>query len=334
MSPIRTAPVRARGAAILAATAMALVIAVAAGQATAATLRIGNPQGDSFSFVPLAIGKDLGIFEKHEVDIDIATFDGSAALEAALEKGTVEIALGSGTEFAFIPNGAPDTAVAALAVRPSLLVVTARPDTDIKAVGDLKGQSLGVAANDPVPAWLVRTLSEDKGWGPDGIKALPLDGSLVADGKISDKVGGIVADLPTALDLEANGNGRTIVNFGDVVKDFPFYVAFARNDLVEQRQDDVKNFLAAWFETVKWMADNKDEAVKKAAAHINASEATTAKLYDALMPAYSPTGKFDQGALKTLAKALVTMKVLDREQDLSRYVTENLLSDGTSCQNK
>jgi len=320
---------------MLAATVVAFAVCAGAAQAAAATtLRVGTPAGDSFSFAPLAIGKDLGIFAKHNVDIDVTTFAGSAALEQALEKGTVEIALGSGTEFAFIPNGAPDTAVAALAVRPSLLVVTVRPDTGIKAVKDLKDRSIGVKEDDPVPAWLVRTLSESKGWGPQGIKALPLQAPLAADGTIDAKVAGIVADLPTALDLADRGAGRTVVDFGDVVNNFPFYVAFARNDLVERRSDDVKNFLAAWFETVKWMSDHRKPAIAKAAAVIKQSPEVTAKLYDALMPAYSPTGKFDQGALKTLAKALVTMKVLDRERDLGRYVTENLLASGTSCQNK
>ncbi len=332
MRPLNTPSNIVRKTTIITAAAAALVALGAIGHANAAAeLHVGNPQGDSFSFVPLAIGKDLGIFAKHNIDLDVVTFAGSAELEKALEKGTVEIALGSGTEFAFIPGGAPDTAVAALAVKPSLLVVTARPDTGIKAANDLKGRSVGVKANDPVPAWLVRTLSEDKGWGPDGIKALALDQLLGSDGAINSKVEGIVDDLPSALDLEAKGKGHTVVNFGDVVKDFPFYVAFARNDLIEKRSDDVKNFLTAWFETIKWMKDNREEAIEKAATHIGASQAITAKLYDALMPAYSPNGKFDQNALKTLAKALVTMKVLDREQDLGRYVNEKLLVKGGGC---
>ncbi len=319
---------------VSAATAAVLAMGGIATQSTAAlaatTLTVGNPQGDSFSFVPLAIGKELGIFSKHEIDLKVATFNGSAELEKALEKGTVEIALGSGTEFAFIPGGAPDTAVAALAVKPSFLVVTARPGGDVKAVGDLKGKSVGVAPNDPLPAWLVGQLSQDKGWGPDGIKALPLD-KLISDGKINDQVPAAVADLPTALDLAAKGNGNTLVNFGDVVKAFPFYVAFARNDLISQHQDEVKDFLSAWFETVKWMKDNREEAIEKAAAVMKAPKDIVTKLYDTLMPAYSQTGKFDQDSLKVLAKALVTMKVLDREQDLGRYVNETLLVKGAGC---
>lgn len=314
--------------------AAALAMGGIAAQSTAAvaapSLTVGNPQGDSFSFVPLAIGQELGLFSKNGVDLKVTTYKGSAELEKALEKGTVEIALGSGTEFAFIPNGAPDTAVAALVEKPSLLTVTARPDGGVNATGDLKGKSVGVEPNDPVPAWLVRKLSETKGWGPDGIKAVPLD-NLISDGKINPQVPAAVADLPTALDLAAKGNGKTLVNFGDVVKEFPFYVAFARNDIISQHPDEVKGFIQGWLQTVKWMKDNRDQAITKAAAVMKAPKDVVANLYDTLMPAFSQTGKFDEDSLDTLGKALVTMKVLDRERDLGRYVNATLLAKGGGC---
>ncbi len=328
------ASIGVRKTVVLAVAAAALAMGGIAAQSTpasaATTLTVGNPQGNSFSFVPLTIGEQLGYFSKNGVDLKVTAFNGSAELEKALEKGTVEIALGSGTEFAFIPNGAPDTAVAALVEKPSLLTVTARPDGGVAATGDLKGKSVGVQPNDPVPAWLVQKLSENQGWGPDGIKAVPLD-NLISDGKINADVPAAVADLPTALDLAAKGNGKTLVNFGDVVKEFPFYVAFARNDLISQHPDEVKGFIQGWLQTVKWMKDNRDQAIDKVAAAMKAPKDVATKLYDTLMPAYSQTGKFDQDLLKVLAKALVTMKVIDREQDLGRYVNETLLAKGAGC---
>lgn len=332
MFPLRAVARQARRLALTAATLGASLVVLTGSAAATEKITVGTPQADSFSFVPIAIGKELGLFAKHNIDPEVKTFADTEALEDALAKGTVQMALGSGTEFAFIPKGAPDTAVAALAVRPSVLVVSARPDAGIKSDADLKDQTIGVTANDPVPAWLIGALSKDKGWGAQGIKALPLTDPLVTDGKINAKVEGIVANLPVAIQLENTGNGRTIVNFGDVVKSFPFYVAFARNDLIQNDQDDVKDFLNGWFESVKWMHDHRDDAIKKAAGYIGASEADTAKLYDTLMPAYSADGKFDQDALKKLAKALVEMKVLDREQDLGRYVKQDIL--GSGCDNR
>lgn len=320
----------------LASAAAALLISlgglVAEGEAgSPVKLRVGNPDADSFFFLPLAIGREQGIFTKNGIDLEVVTFEGSERLEEALAKGIVEIALGSGTELAFIPKGAPSTAVATLAVRPSLLVVSTRAGSPVKAVNDLKGKVIGVTAADPVPAWLVRSLSESRGWGPDGIKALPLDDELVSDGKINPKAESIVAELPAALDLEARNTGRTIVNFGDVVRDFPFYMIFARNDLISQSPDTLKAFLAGWFETVKWMGSHRVDVGKRVAGQMHATESMATQIYDKLMPTYSSNGKFDAKALATLGKALVTMKVLDREQDLRQYVTEKLLS--TSCSN-
>lgn len=324
----------ARGKVLAAALAAVLIAGWASGPAQAADdeITVGYPQTDDFTFAPLAIGQAIGLFKKHDLKLTVQAFPDSNALEDALAKGTVQIALGSGTEFAFIPKGAPDTAVATLAVRPSLLVVSARPDTGIKAANDLKGRSVGVTKADPLPAWLVETLSKDKGWGQQGIKAVPLDEPLVSDGAINAKVESIVTDMPQALVLESTGQGHTVVNFGDVVKNFPFYVAFARNDLIANDQDAVKNFLTSWFKVVKWMADNRGDAIKRVTALMKTDEATATKLYDKLMPAYSQDGKFDQDALKTLAKALVSMKVLDREQDLGRYIKTDIM--GSSCEQR
>ena len=316
---------------VLAATAICLALGATAALADV-TLKVGNPGGDSFSFLPLTIGQDLGIFAKNKVKLEVTTYKDRAALHEALAKGTVQIALGSGTEFAFVPKGAPDTAVATLAIKPSVLVISARPDSGINRDRDLKGHAIGVDAQDPLPAWLVKSLSLARRWGPDGIKAQPLSDALVSDYTINAAVDGVVIDLPEAMGIEARGNGKTVVNFGDVVRNFPFYVAFARNDLVQYDPDTIKNFLTAWFETVKWMHDHRNDAVPRIAKAMGVSEDVAGKLYTIMQPAYSTDGKFDTKALKVLAKALVDMGAIDREQDLGRYVKEDFL--GSSCSNK
>jgi hypothetical protein len=54
-------------------------------------------------------------------------------------------------------------------------------------------------------------------------------------------------------------------------------------------------------------------------------EATTAGIYDELMPMFSDTGKFDPKALAVLRRSFVEMKTLPTEPDMSKLYTEAFL---------
>jgi hypothetical protein len=48
-------------------------------------------------------------------------------------------------------------------------------------------------------------------------------------------------------------------------------------------------------------------------------------VYDELMPAFNPTGKFNPKALQMLAKSYVEMGILPAEPDMNKLITEKFL---------
>jgi NitT/TauT family transport system substrate-binding protein len=64
---------------------------------------------------------------------------------------------------------------------------------------------------------------------------------------------GMPLDVASAALLEEKGDARILIRFGDVIKDFINHVTFATNTVMKDHPDEVREFLAAWFETVKWM---------------------------------------------------------------------------------
>ena len=253
-------------------------------------------------------------------------FAGSAKLQQGLASGSIDIGLGSGPELAFIAKGVPAIGVAALADAPSLLTVDVAKDSPIKSVVDLQGKTVSVSTVGSLTEWLVHELSRQQGWGPNGIKTLPIgtDVSQMSALK-THQVDAVVIDVAAAYRLEEAGATRILFRFGNLVKDFHIHIIYANRAFLEKDPEAVREFLAAWFESIAFMGQNKEKSVEISSRVMGVSPAIASKVYDELMPAFNPTGKFNPKALQMLAKSYVEMGILPAEPDMSKLITEKYL---------
>jgi NitT/TauT family transport system substrate-binding protein len=317
--PVKHACIRALLAALLLSAAPAI-------GAAAELLRVGKSVPEAFSFVPLDVGMRVGLFRKYGVEIEASALSGGARLQQALAANSLDIGLGSGPEMSAIQKGSPVKAVAAMAGAPLLLALLVRPDGSVKSVADLKGRKIGVTTVNSLTAWLVSELSRQQGWGPDGIDVTPLGATPGQFAALkTHQIDGLVSDIATLLQAEANGNGKILFRFGDLVKDFHIHVIFATNKLIEQRPDAIRSFLEAWFETIAFMRADKARTVEIAKDVISVDPAITARTYDELMPMFSADGKFDPKALAVLSRSYVELKILPAEPDMRKFYTEAFL---------
>jgi NitT/TauT family transport system substrate-binding protein len=317
--PTRLACIRALLAALL------LSAAPTAGVA-AELLRVGKSVPEAFSFVPLDVGMRVGLFRKYGVEIEASSLAGGAKLQQALAADSLDIGLGSGPEMSAIQKGSPVKAVAAMAGAPRLLALLVRPDSAIKSVADLKGKKIGVTTVNSLTAWLASELSRQQGWGPDGIEVTPLGATAGQFAALkTNQIDGLVADIATLLQAEANGSGKILFRFGDLVKDFHIHVIFATDKLIAQRPDALRSFLEAWFETIAFMRAEKARTVEIAKDIISVDPAITARTYDELMPMFSADGKFNPKAMAVLSRSYVDLKILAAEPDMSKFYTEEFL---------
>lgn len=289
-------------------------------------LRVGKAQAQPFTFAPLDIGIEEGIFKKHNLDIEATAFPGSANLQRGIAADAIDIAVGSGPELAFIAKGNPELAVAAMANQPALLCLITQKDGPVKTVADLKGKLVSVSTVGSLTAWLVKELSRQQGWGPDGIRMAELGATPPQVAALrTNQTNGMVTDIAGAYKLQEDGIARIVVHFGDIVKDFHIHVIFASNKIIAQHPDQVREFLAGWFETIAFMHKNKAVAVKIGARVGNVSEEIENKVYDEVMPTFSNDGKFNPKALAVLAHSFVELGTLPKEPDMSKLYTEKFL---------
>jgi len=303
-----------------------VLVAVLAPAAQAEILRVGKAVPEAFSFVPLDVGIRQGIFKKHGLEIESSSYGGGGRLQQALTANSIDIGLGSSPEMASIVKGVPIKAVAAMAGRPALLALMVRPDGGIKTVDDLKGRRVGVTTANSLTAWVVRELSRQKGWGPDGITATPLGaipGLLAA--LMMMQVDGFVADISTLLHAEEVGEGKIIFRFGDLVQDFHVHVIFATDKVTASRPAAIREFLAGWFDTIAFMRANRAKTVEIAMAVLDQNRNIAERTYDELMPMFSDDGRFNPKALSVLARSYVELQFLPSEPDMAKLYTEEFL---------
>jgi NitT/TauT family transport system substrate-binding protein len=289
-------------------------------------VRVGKAIGEAFSFTPLDIGIETGIFKKHGIEIEKYDFGGSAKLQQALAADSIDMGLGSGPELAFIVKGSPVLGVAAMADAPWLLTLVVDKNGPIHSVSDLKGKTISVSTRGSLTDWLVHDLARQQGWGPDGIKTLPVgtDVSQISALK-THQIDGCVIDLAAAYRLEEEGSTRIVVRFGSLFKDFHIHIIYARRSFIDKNPDAVRAFLAGWFETIAFMRQDKNKTVEISSRVMGVSPAIAGRVYDELMPMFNSTGKYNPKALEVLRRSYVEMGILPTEPDMSQLVTEKFL---------
>jgi len=313
-------------------SALSAMISIADAAIAADKLVVGKAFPTSFAFVPVNVGVETGIMKKHDLDVTIQGFDGAAKLTQGITAGDIDIGLGSGTDMAFVKKGEPAKAVAAMAGPPLAYGIFAAAGTGINSVQDLKGKKIAVSSRNSLVYWLTRHLSDQLGWGLDGIEAIYISGGNAGNiaAMRTKQVDGLTIGIDVAYQLEKEGQGKLLASYGDYVKVYLTHAIYASDMLIAKRPEALRRFLTAWFETIEWMQANKDQTVKIHMVDDGVTDPNiAARTYDKDMPMFSHDGHFDPAALTIVRKAMVELELLPTEPDMTKLYTEAFLPSGT-----
>src|SRR5580692_11215991 len=303
---------------------MAVLLPWLAPAQAAEKLRVAKVVPFAWSFTPLDIGIQAGIFAKHGLDIEASASSGDAKLQQLIASDSVDIGIGSGPGMAFIVKGVPAKAVAEMYGVPRNMAVMVGYDSPVKAVADLKGKKLGCTTVGSLTEWIGTRINQKEDWGSNGITMVAIGGMPPARAAIkTNQIDGYIGALETGYSLEEAKEWRVITTATPFVDHFITHVIFATNDQIEKHPDTVKAFLDGWFETIAYMKTHKAESVAISAKVINVSEAVAARVYDEQMSAFSTDGIFDPQAVEVLKKSYIDMKLLpDVPADKDMFTTQ------------
>ena len=292
---------------LLAFVIAALLVAgsASAQQTPLAKLRVGK-SGGPLLLTLVELGQAAHIWEKQGLDITSIEFAGEAKTMQALAAGAIDLGFGSGIGMAFPVKGVPATAVAAVSNPPNMLALIVPPASPLKNVDDLKGKTIGVSTVGSLTEWVTKELSRQRGWGVDGIRALPVGTPTNAFAAMATgQIDGDVTGVGSAYTGEEAGKARVLLTFGDYIKTFHANVLYAANTLIASDPQAVTQFLKGWFATLAYAHAHQDEAIKIGAETENLSLSAATKAYPIEVFSMASTdGAFQLAAIAVIRRAL------------------------------
>ena len=293
-----------------------LVMLLAAPAHATEKLRVGKAVAFAWTFTPLDVGIQTGIFAKHGLEIEASDATGDAKLQQALTADSLDVGIGSGPGMAFMAKGVPAKAVAAMAGVPRNMAVMVGYNSTAKAVDDLKGKKLGVTTVGSLTDWIGKRINALKGWGAEGITTVPIGGMPPARAAIkTGQIDGYIGALETGYALEEAKEWRVITTATPFVDDFITHVFFVRDDVIAKRPEAVRAFLKGWFETIAFMKANKDKSVEITSKVLNLSPTVISRAYDEQIPIFTTDGTFDPKAVAALKQSFIEMGLLKEIPD-------------------
>ena len=275
-------------------------------------VRVGTPEGTAFMFAVIDVGIGADIFKKHDLEVEKLNFAGGGKLGEAMAGGAVDLTVSGNTDMAFVAKGSPQKAVAMVVGPPVEMALIIRMDGDVKSAADLKGKTIGVTSPTSLTSWLALAFSKEHGWGPDGVKRASIGGmSSEVAGLMVKNVDAIVGPVEGAYLLEEKKQARPLLTFGDM-NVFITHIIYASDAMMKDHPQTVKRFIAAWFETVRYIRANKDETIRLTRPATNLPPEIAAKVYDLEVPALSLNGHFDPKAVDATVQSFIDLGVLEK----------------------
>jgi NitT/TauT family transport system substrate-binding protein len=309
--------------------AAALIAAALIGAAAAQAndrVRVGKAQGSAWTFLPVDVGIEQGLFSQQGLDVESTDLAGDAKVQQALIAGSIDFGLGSGPGMAFVAKGSPAVAVAAFAGAPRNIAAIVLADSPIKQIADLQGKTIAVSTVGSLSDWLARQMAIQEGWGRDGIRAVPLGAIETSVAALKARqVDAVVLATEAGFALEARGEGRVITSMDRYAPHFITHVVFAQKALVATNPGLVQRFLKGFFAAIAFTRTHREETSAVAERVLHRESALVRRIYDFEIGMFNDDGHFDPQAVATLKQSFVDMGTLpDKPADDALLTTQFL----------
>lgn len=207
------------------------------------------------AYYPMVIAAEKGFFEKHGVQVEPVFYDIYGNQLPELSSGMIDgsLMLLSDTLFDSLSNDVKIVLVLDNSNGADHIVASA----DIANVSDLRGKRIGVQSSTVSGVLLVRKMLEANGVSPADVIFVQIGAE------------GVPASIPSQIDAgytfepftsQSLAKGDKIVFSSAEAPGVIVDVLAFRKEIIQNRPEDVKAFIAAWFEALQYWKDNPADA--------------------------------------------------------------------------
>ena len=206
------------------------------------------------------VAKDLKLFDKYGLNVELVMITGGARSVAALLGGSTQFATGSGTAPLQAYARGSDVTILAASYNKFPYAVVVKPD--IRTPKDLRGKKIGIlnfgGSNDIA---LQLALKE---WGIKQQEVNVIIGADAPTRLLSLTVGSIDATIlsPPHLTMAVKAGYRILGDMGDMHARFSQSTLYVRRGYLKDNRDVVKRFLKAYAEAIKVVKTDRERTIK------------------------------------------------------------------------
>jgi NitT/TauT family transport system substrate-binding protein len=247
--------------------------------AVAETLKIASPQRGSWEGAIPELGKQQGIFQKYDLDLDIVYTSGGGETLQAIISNSVDVGLSAGTSAVFgaYAKNAPVRIIAASSTGSAELFWYVPASSRIKSMRDANDATLAYSTTGASTHIAVMRFIRDY-----NLKAKPVATgnpaatfTQVLSGQVD--IGWAVA--PFALDAIHQGQLRVVARASDIaaIRAQTIRVQIVNSQTLAAKTDAIGRYLRAYCETLDWMYASPD-AIKRYLAFSGFSESAVQQM--------------------------------------------------------
>ncbi|HET9517992.1 MAG TPA: ABC transporter substrate-binding protein [Actinoplanes sp.] len=281
---------------------------------------------------PWQVAQEQGLFAKHGVNVELKYFDSYTDSLTALGTGNLDANSQTLNDtLASVSGGAAQTVVLVNDNSTGNDQIIAR--SGINTVADLKGKRVAVEKG-TVDHYLLLLALKKAGLTEADIELKPLLTDAAAAAFLAGQVDAVGAFAPFTTTALGLAGSKAIATSKDFPGAIPDHLAFSA-DFVKEHPKEVQAVVNTWFDTLAWIAANKDKAVEIMAKKAGVSVADY-KTYDAgttiftkeqnlaaFTPGSTPANLDYQAA--QIADFLVSTKLVDTKPSLDGLLNDTFV---------
>jgi NitT/TauT family transport system substrate-binding protein len=223
-------------------------------------------------YLPIALAKQLGEFEKAGLDVDMVSFKGGAPVATALIGGSIDVASGYYEHtIQFATKGKAVRSFVIATRLPGLALVVAPKHKDaVKTIKDLAGKRVGVSAPGSATDFMLKYVLRKNGVDPASVPVIGVGepASTVAaieQGQVDAALNGEPAitvlqnkysDLPILVDTRTEAGTRKLFS-----GDYPAACLYAMSDWLDHHPEEARRLALALVSTLHWIATHSPEEI-------------------------------------------------------------------------
>ena len=272
------------------------------------------------------VAKDLKIFDKHGLDVDVIMINGSARSVAALLGGSTQFATGSATGPIVAAARGADLKVIAASYNKFPYAFIVKPE--IRTPKDLRGKRVNIlnfgGSNDLA---LQLALKE---WGLKLPDIQVMIGGDAPTRLLSLMTGRTDATIlsPPHLTKAVQAGYRVLADMGEMSANFTQSSLYVKGSFLREDRDRVKRFVRAYSEAVHAMKNDRERTLKVFAKRMRIDDAETLhSTYDYFAPRFSLPPRVDLSGVQDTIRFYAEHNPELKNRTAEEFIDHSLLDE-------